>query len=76
MCVKAIPFACKNKFISSPTVLDRHRKKYPLSIYAFMEALNPSMLSDLPVITSDGSANIVGMQVIKLKQQQRLFSNK
>jgi len=67
---------CKNKFISSPTVLDRHRKKYPLSIYAFMEALNPSMRSDLPVITSDGSANIVGMQVIKLKQQQRLFSNK
>jgi len=67
---------CKDKFISSPTVLDRHRKKSPLSIYAFMEAFNSSMRSDLPIVTSDGSANIVGMQVIKLKKNQRLFSNK
>jgi len=67
---------CKHMYATTPTVLDRHRKKSPLSVYAFVEALNPSMRSDLPVITSDGSANIVGMQVLKLKKDQRLFSNK
>lgn len=64
------------KYKSTPTVLPRHRTKKPLSVYAFMEALNTQMRSDLPIITSDGSANIVGMQVIKLKKNQRLFSNK
>jgi len=67
---------CQKKVKSSPTVLKRHRQKDPLSAYAFMETLNSNMRSDLPVITSDGSANIVGMQVIKLKKGQRLFSNK
>jgi len=67
---------CQKKVKSSPTVLKRHKKKDPLSVYAFMETLNSNMRSDLPVITSDGSANIVGMQVIKLKKDQRLFSNK
>jgi acetolactate synthase-1/2/3 large subunit len=67
---------CKNKYESFPTVLDRHRKNKKLSAYAFMECLNSNMRHDLPVITSDGSANIVGMQVIKLKKGQRLFSNK
>lgn len=67
---------CKNIVTSSPTVLDRHRNSIPLSSYAFTEALNSKMRSDIPVITSDGSANIVGMQVIKLKKNQRLFSNK
>lgn len=67
---------CKRKVESSPTVLSRHRKAKPLSVYAFMETLNSNMRSDLPIITSDGSANIVGMQVLKLKKDQRLFSNK
>lgn len=67
---------CQKKVKSSPTVLKKHRQKDPLSSYAFMETLNANMRSDLPVITSDGSANIVGMQVIKLKKGQRLFSNK
>lgn len=67
---------CKHKYLTTPLVLDRHRKKSPLSVYAFIEALNPSMRSDLPVVTSDGSANIVSAQVLKLKKNQRLFSNK
>lgn len=67
---------CKKKFEKTPTVLNKHRKQKPLSVYAFMEALNSRMRSDLPVVTSDGSANIVGMQVLKLKKGQRLFSNK
>lgn len=67
---------CKNIVNISPTVLDRHRKSDPLSVYYFMELLNKHMQSNVPVITSDGSANIVGMQVLKLKKNQRLFSNK
>jgi acetolactate synthase-1/2/3 large subunit len=59
-----------------PTVLPRHRKAKPVSVYGFMDTLNRFMQSDRPVITSDGSANIVGMQVLKLKKGQRLFSNK
>jgi acetolactate synthase-1/2/3 large subunit len=67
---------CINLVQSSPTVLDRHIQSKPLSIYAFMNSLNKQMKSNIPVITSDGSANIVGMQVLKLKKNQRLFSNK
>jgi len=67
---------CLHLVENSPTVLERHRQKKTLSVYAFMECLNKHMKSELPVITSDGSANIVGMQVLKLKRGQRLFSNK
>jgi acetolactate synthase-1/2/3 large subunit len=67
---------CTNLVQNSPTVLDRHMRSKPLSIYAFMNSLNKQMKSNIPVITSDGSANIVGMQVLKLKKNQRLFSNK
>lgn len=66
---------CKDLTLKHPTVLNRHRLKDPLSIYAVMEYFN-NIEKPLPIITSDGSANIVGMQVIKLKKNQRLFSNK
>jgi acetolactate synthase-1/2/3 large subunit len=67
---------CKDLIKQHPTVLQRHKESKPLSIYAFINSLNNQMKSDLPVVTSDGSANIVGMQVLKLKKNQRLFSNK
>lgn len=67
---------CKKTMNESPTVLDRHRTSVPLSVYHFMDKLNAYMKSDVPVVTSDGSANIVGMQVLRLKKHQRLFSNK
>jgi len=67
---------CKEVVQEHPTVLKRHRKLKPLSVYHAVEKLNKYMRKDLPVITSDGSANIVGMQVLKLKKGQRLFSNK
>ena len=67
---------CKTKYQLSPTVLDRHRNDESFSVYAAIEKLNNFMKTDLPVVTSDGSANIVGMQVLKLKKGQRLFSNK
>jgi acetolactate synthase-1/2/3 large subunit len=67
---------CKQVVKDSPTTLPRHFNQSPLSIYEVVESLNPYMDSNLPVVTSDGSANIVGMQVLKLKKHQRLFSNK
>jgi acetolactate synthase-1/2/3 large subunit len=67
---------CKDVMDISPTVLERHRKNNPLSVYYFMELLNEYMDPNIPVITSDGSANIVGMQILRLKKNQRLFSNK
>jgi acetolactate synthase-1/2/3 large subunit len=67
---------CKYKYMNYPTVLDKHRNDKSFSIYAAIEQLNNYMRPDLPIITSDGSANIVGMQVIKLKKNQILFSNK
>ena len=66
---------CKELTNNTPTVLDRHRQSNLLSIYAVMECFNNTN-KQLPIITSDGSANIVGMQVLKLKRHQRLFSNK
>jgi acetolactate synthase-1/2/3 large subunit len=66
---------CKELTVNTPTVLNRHRKNNPLSIYAVIECFNNTN-KHLPIITSDGSANIVGMQVLKLKKHQRLFSNK
>ena len=67
---------CKEIVQKYPTVLNRHRNIRPLNAYGVIESLNDHMRSDLPVITSNGSANIVGMQVLKLKKNQRLFSNK
>jgi len=67
---------CKHQVESYPTVLERHRNSTPISAYAFIECLNSFLKPNLPIITSDGSANIVGMQVFKLKNKQRLISNK
>lgn len=67
---------CKETVRKYPTVLDRHRNISPLNIYGAIETLNNYMRSDLPVITSNGSARVVGMQVLKLKKNQRLFNNK
>lgn len=59
-----------------PKVLDRHRQndKY-VSHYAFVEELSKVMPRDHHIVTSDGSANVVTMQVMDLKGQQRLFTN-
>lgn len=67
---------CRNLFVSTPRILDHHKTQSPLSVYNFMEVLNQNLPPEIPIITSDGSANIVGMQVLQLKKHQRLFSNK
>ena len=68
---------CKNKFKTTPRVLDRHRnKKNIVSHYAFMEKLSQHIPKDYDIVTSDGSAHVVSMQVLDLKGKQRLITNK
>lgn len=60
----------------APKVLDRHRKQSNyVSHYAFIEELSKIMPCDYHIVTSDGSANVVTMQVMDLKNNQRLITN-
>lgn len=60
----------------APKVLPRHRNnKDFVSHYAFIETLSEMLPSDHHVVTSDGSANVVTMQVMNLRGNQRLFTN-
>ena len=59
-----------------PVVLDRHRDKTEYtSHYTFIEELSKVLPSDHHIITSDGSANVVTMQVLNLTGNQRLITN-
>lgn len=60
----------------APKVLDKHRNKTNyVSHYAFMEQLSKMLPNEYDIVTSDGSANVVTMQVLDLKQNQRLITN-
>ena len=60
----------------APKVLQRHRdKKETTSVYAFIEQLSKVLPKDHHVVTSDGSANVVTMQVMELVGDQRLITN-
>ena len=60
----------------APRVLQRHRDKTEYaSHYAFIEELSKAMPQDHHIVTSDGSANVVTMQVMDLKGDQRLITN-
>ncbi len=60
----------------APKVLPRHRdNKEFVSHYAFIETLSKMMPADHHIVTSDGSANVVTMQVVDLHGDQRLFTN-
>lgn len=62
-----------NKF---PKVLDSHRNKTNFtSNYFFIEKLSELLTPEDHIVTSDGSANVVTMQVMKLKGRQRLITN-
>ena len=65
-----------NEINKAPKVLQRHRdnKKY-VSHYAFLEELSKVLPKDHHVVTSDGSANVVTMQVLNLRGDQRMFTN-
>ena len=59
-----------------PRVLPKHRNKTEYaSHYAFIEKLSEVMPRDHHIVTSDGSANVVTMQVMDLKGNQRLITN-
>jgi acetolactate synthase-1/2/3 large subunit len=61
---------------SEPTVLPKHRNKTQYaSHYAFLESLSETLPSDHHIITSDGSANVVTMQVLQTTGTQRLITN-
>jgi acetolactate synthase-1/2/3 large subunit len=67
---------CSTLKQDSPKVLQRHRdNKGYASHYAFIEELSKSMPHDHHIVTSDGSANVVTMQVMDLKGDQRLITN-
>lgn len=61
---------------TAPKVLDRHRENTAyVSHYHFIEKLEKHIPYDHHVITSDGSANVVTMQVLNLTGNQRLVTN-
>lgn len=67
---------CYNKYKTTERVLPKHRNnKSFISHYFFMEKLSKKIPSDYNIVTSDGSANVVTMQVIDLKDKQRLITN-
>jgi len=68
--------ACDVLKKDSPKVLQRHRdNKDYVSHYAFVEELSKVLPKDHHVVTSDGSANVVTMQVLDLHGDQRLITN-
>jgi len=59
-----------------PRVLSKHRNKIEyVSHYAFIEKLSNTMPPNHHIVTSDGSANVVTMQVMDLHGDQRLITN-
>ena len=66
----------QDKFKNNITVLDKHKNKTGnVSNYFFIEKLNNHLTEKDHIVTSDGSANVVTMQVMKLKGNQRLITN-
>lgn len=66
----------QDKFKNNITVLDKHKNKTDnVSNYFFIEKLSSFLTKNDHIITSDGSANVVTMQVMKLKGNQRLITN-
>lgn len=64
------------EWTTKPKVLDRHRlNKNYVSHYAFIETLSRVKPKNMHIVTSDGSANVVTMQVMDLEGEQRLITN-
>lgn len=59
-----------------PKVLDRHKNKLQyVSHYYLIQQLEKHIPENYHIVTSDGSANVVTMQVLNLKKNQRLITN-
>lgn len=60
----------------SPKVLDKHRNKTEfVSNYFLIEKISELLPQKYDIVTSDGSANVITMQVVELKNNQRLITN-
>ena len=67
---------CKDIFNKQRLVLDKHvENKNFVSNYVLIDKLSNLNNGKIPIITSDGSANVVTMHALRLKGQQRLFTN-
>jgi acetolactate synthase-1/2/3 large subunit len=65
-----------DRVYSAPRVLDRHRtNENYVSHYHFVEKLEGYIPHDHHIVTSDGTANVATMQVLNLKENQRLVTN-
>ena len=64
------------KSLMSDKVLERHRSNENfVSNYFLIERLSSILDKKFDIVTSDGSANVVTMQVAELKDNQRLITN-
>lgn len=67
---------CEVLYRNTPQVLNKHREKTThVSHYHFMETLSNMLTEGDHIVTSDGSAHVVTMQVMKLSGKQRLITN-
>lgn len=65
-----------NDVHKAPKVLDRHRENTEyVSHYHFIEKLENHIPQDYHIVTSDGTANVATMQVLNLRENQRLVTN-
>ena len=67
---------CKEMFSKQKIVLDKHiqNEKY-VSNYVLIDRLSELNDGEIPIITSDGSANVVTMHTMRLRGDQRMFTN-
>jgi acetolactate synthase-1/2/3 large subunit len=67
---------CKNLRNQDRFVFDKHYNlKDKTSVYVFVEKLSKILPTNIPIVTSDGAAHVVTQQSIRLKENQRLFTN-
>jgi acetolactate synthase-1/2/3 large subunit len=60
----------------NPIILERHLISNPINPNGFLYQLSIKCPSNYNYVLSDGTANVTGSQVIQLKKNQRIFTNK
>jgi len=67
---------CKEIFSKQRIVLNKHiqNEKY-VSNYVLIDRLSDLNDGEIPIVTSDGSANVVTMHTMRLRGTQRMFTN-
>lgn len=67
---------CNNYKLSNPIILDRHLINKPINPNGFLYKFSLLCPAHYSFVSSDGTANVTGSQVIQLKKNQRFFTNK